>query len=354
MSRLFLDISQFFLIAALIGVFFVAAEAVTLPKYRENIAHLKGAVDALLYPDDDITDAEKIRVNREILNEFPKMLPSKDRVEWQGAIYEINNQWLENPLRQLEKESLDSPKRQALLIELRERLAAIETKLEEFENQTASTNSKDADKRKLSEILRREEFQKPEDQKQTALEKLYAQIINWFARMFPRPNFSDASASGLQSFSFALQMLLYALILVAIGFLIYRFAPFLMNKYRYKEKRQPKERVVLGERLAAHETARNLFDEAETLARAGNLRGAIRKGYIAFLCDLSDKKVIGLSSHKTNRDYLRDVRPKPNLHKNMNNLTNVYERHWYGSENAEHQDWEEFKNGYEQAVSLNN
>jgi hypothetical protein len=50
------------------------------------------------------------------------------------------------------------------------------------------------------------------------------------------------------------------------------------------------ERVILGERISAEETAQILFAEAEHLARQGNLRGAIRKGYIALLCDLSDRK----------------------------------------------------------------
>jgi hypothetical protein len=80
------------------------------------------------------------------------------------------------------------------------------------------------------------------------------------------------------------------------------------------------------------------------------LRGAIRKGYIAFLCELSDRKIIGLSQHKTNRDYLRDVRKKDDLYENMSGLTNNYERHWYGFDAAEEKDWEEFKVRYKQAV----
>nr|MBA3693948.1 DUF4129 domain-containing protein [Acidobacteriota bacterium] len=143
---------------------------------------------------------------------------------------------------------------------------------------------------------------------------------------------------------------LYALLFGAIGFLIYRFAPFFANRFKDREKREKKERVILGERLADNETAQNLFDEAERLARTGNLRGAIRKGYIALLCELSERKIIGLSQHKTNRDYLKDVRKQNELYKNMSGLTNNYERHWYGFDSAEETDWEEFRNGYRKAV----
>ena len=84
-------------------------------------------------------------------------------------------------------------------------------------------------------------------------------------------------------------------------------------------------------------------EEAERLAREGNLRQAIRKGYIALLCELSDRKLIGLAQHKTNRDYLRDVRRRHALYQNMSGLTDNFERHWYGFEKADEKDWEEFR-----------
>jgi len=331
-----------------------SAEAATLAEYRENITHLKEDLDAVMNPEEDSTDVENREFETSMLGEFPEMLPAKDQVEWQGATFEINNQWIYDALQRLKKEPPSSPKRQAIFVEIRERLAALENKLDELENPpTAVNSSKDEDKRKLAEILRRVEYQKPEEKQESAIEKLTAQIIDWIARMFPRPNISPSVISGFQSLSFVLQMVLYAVILGIIGFVIYRFAPFLFNKYRAKEKREKKDRVILGERVAANETAQHLFEEAENLARAGNLRGAIRKGYIALLCELSDKKIIGLSQHKTNRDYLRDIRQQNELYKNMSGLTVNYERHWYGFETVEEKDWEEFRSGYRRTVGRN-
>jgi hypothetical protein len=239
------------------------------------------------------------------------------------------------------------------LDEIIERLEALGQKMTELENSSVSNRAKDEDKRKLAEILQREEYQKPEEKQPSLFEKLFDRVMKWLEEMFPRSNapVEASDNSGFSSLAFILQMLLYAVILGVIGFLVYRFAPLFANKYRAREKREKKERVVLGERLAANETAQNLFAEAERLAAAGNLRGAIRKGYIAFLCELSDRKIIGLSQHKTNRDYLRDVSKKDELYENMSGLTNNYERHWYGFDDAEEKDWEEFKGRYKRAIS---
>ena len=75
---------------------------------------------------------------------------------------------------------------------------------------------------------------------------------------------------------------------------------------RAKPLREP--RVVLGERLAPGQTAADLLDDAERLARSGDLRGAIRKAYVALLCELGDRQVIRIAQHKTNRDYLQSIR----------------------------------------------
>jgi hypothetical protein len=146
-------------------------------------------------------------------------------------------------------------------------------------------------------------------------------------------------------------MILYVLVLGVIAFLIRRFLPLFVKSFQSRQKKEKQDRVILGERLAENENAQNLFNEAENLARAGNLRGAIRKGYIALLCELSDRKIIGLSRHKTNRDYLRDVSKQHELYQNMSGLTLNFERHWYGFEDASEKDWEEFRNGYKSAVS---
>lgn len=343
-----------FLIFTLLGFalppFAVAAE---LTEYRENIAHLKEDLHRLIAPAEDATDAENSAFEREVLEEFPELLPPRDKIEIRGTIIEINNQWVHDALDRYKKESpAAAAKRQAILIEISERLAALETKINQLEQATAAERTKDEDKQKLAEILQREEYRKPEEKPKSLIERAYDWVIEWLNKMFPpaepRPN--TAPVGNFGSFTFVLQMLLFALILSLIGFIIYRFAPFFAKKYRQRKTSEKKERVVLGERIAANETAESLLDEAERLAGEGNLRAAIRKGYIALLCELSERKIIGLSQHKTNRDYLRDVRQRENLYENMRGLTVNYERHWYGFDQAQPNDWETFRDDYRKAI----
>jgi hypothetical protein len=148
-----------------------------------------------------------------------------------------------------------------------------------------------------------------------------------------------------------LQILIYALVIGLIGFLLYKIAPFLTRRFESKQRKEKKHRVILGERIEADESASDLFGEAEQLARSGDLRAAIRKGYIALLCDLSDRKLIRLAHHKTNRDYLRDVRANEGLFDNVNGLTGSFERNWYGLRPANETDWEDFRSRYLQTIA---
>jgi hypothetical protein len=121
-----------------------------------------------------------------------------------------------------------------------------------------------------------------------------------------------------------------------------------MKKEEFISKRR--EKVILGERLGANVTPADLLSEAESLAKKGDLRAAIRKGYIAFLCELGDRRLIRLEQNKTNRDYLRNVRDRQQLYANMKLLTDSFERHWYGLSPATETDWAEFRSRYGEAL----
>ena len=350
LSSRFFSFSSFLLFFITFLVSPLNISAATVAEYRAKIVNAEGLIKGLTNTDGEDLPAQKRSLNEnEILTKLRQTLPDSEKVEWKNTSVEVNNQWLYDKLNEYEKDKNVS-KRAAILSEISERLAAVRQRLDELEKPSISERTKDEDKQKLGEILRREEYQKPEKQEKSWLRKKWEELMEWLSREAPRADVNPSSA-GFESVSFVLQILLYVVILGAIGFLIYRFAPFLANRFNKREKSEKKERVILGERIAADESADNIFSEAERLAREGNLRGAIRKGYIALLCELSDRKIIGLSRHKTNRDYLRDVRKRHELHENMNGLTSNFERHWYGSDEAQEKDWEEFRSGYRKAVS---
>jgi len=338
-------------IAVLICAFSASASAaVGLPEYRTQIQMAKGIFEFLLYYDESKTEAEIRATQSKNLTLVRETLPPAETVEMGNARFEADNNWLYAQLENFEEEP-NVKKRQAILTEIVERLDAIEQKLNELEKQEISSRAKDEDKQKLEEILSRAEYRKPEEKKENWLQKIWREFWEWVDKVFPKPAPTVENKSVSQPFSFVLQLVVYGLVLGVIGFLLYRFAPFLRQRFLSREKKEKRERVILGETLAADETAQNLFSEAERLAREGNLRAAIRKGYIALLCELSDRKIIGLANHKTNRDYLRDVRKRPELHQNMNALTNNFESVWYGFGKPEAEDWEKFREKYKQTVS---
>jgi hypothetical protein len=286
-----------------------------------------------------------------VIAEMRKSLPPTEKIEWKGSAAETANRWLHDKLDLFQAEN-DAAKRLVILYETKERIAALFKEVKELENPAPASRTKDEDKQKLNEILQREEYKLPEKKEESLIQRWWREFTEWLDSVFPKPKEEgpELGSAGGQSFAFILQILVYALVLGAIGFLIYKFAPLLFGRFSERVKKTKKDRVILGERIAADESADTLFSEAERLAREGNLRGAIRKGYIALLCELSDRKLIGLAQHKTNRDYLRDVRNRGELYQNMNGLTNSFERHWYGFQSVENSDWDEFRRKFKRAT----
>jgi Domain of unknown function (DUF4129) len=324
--------------------------ATTLNTYRQKIQKVNESVSVLEYPEENLSEAQNIAQQREILQVIRAKLPLTQKVELTGTTIEVNHGWILEKLKEFENESYNSDKRELITSELSEHLSALVSKLTELENQEVGKRTKDEEKQKLDEILKRAEYQKTVEE-ETWLQRKWREFWEWIWQVTPRPERQRQEAAGSPLISTTLLYIIVAVALVLIGFLIYRFGPFLAKRFRERERKEKKSRLILGETIAADETSQIIFSEAENLAREGNLRGAIRKGYIALLCELSDRKLIGLARHKTNRDYLRDVQKRKNLHQNMNELTNNFERNWYGLQKTDERDWDEFKQNYQQAVS---
>jgi hypothetical protein len=336
------------------AIFFIvwlafAANAATLSEYRKSVDSTAAYVaDLRQYEDGRKDGSYDAETAGELIAIVRKNLPVSERVEWPGGSIETSNAWFVERFDAFEKET-DPKKRAEILTGIGERLSAISEKVKELENPSAADRTKDEDKQKLAEILNRAEYQKPAEKKESTVERWVREFFEWLESLFPKPK-SAPAISGMPNLALILQVLIFAAIAALIGFGIYKFAPILFPKLRRRPKKKEKDRVILGERIAADESAADLFDDAERLARDGDLRGAIRKGYIALLCELSDRKIIGLARNKTNRDYLRDVRARRDLHTNMSGLTNEFERHWYGFQPSENDDWENFRQNYKQTI----
>jgi hypothetical protein len=215
---------------------------------------------------------------------------------------------------------------------------------------TASDPAKDENKARMAAILRRAEFNE-QNRGESALMRLWYRVLNWLRRLwnwlFGQQSIQPRAISEASRLS---QFFVYGLVGAAILFALWKLLPVLRRRARKSESKIRRERVVLGERLAPDMTAADLLAEAEALARAGELRTAIRKGYIAFLCELGDRKLIRLEQHKTNRDYISSLTTQQPIYGNMQALTKSFERHWYGLIPADEGDWAEFRDKYGAAL----
>ncbi len=323
------------------------ASSTTLDNYRSRISTARAKIIGLRsldYLDDSIS----ARIKSEI-GEIRAAIPRTEKIDWQGGDVETNNIWLHDDLDLLIGESNIS-KRDAIIDRVGERLQAIGMMVGELTAAAPGGPTKDEEKRKLAEILSRQEYQKPAANEESLFQRWRREFLEWLEKMFPRANIQPGEMSGLGTLSTLFQILVYGLLMAAIGYVIYRLLPFISGRFGQRNKTPGSERVVLGETIGDDRSGGDLFADAESFARNGELRLAIRKGYIALLCELADQKVIRLARHKTNRDYLRDVRSKKELFENLKGVTGRFEDHWYGSRRSDQQAWEDFREYYFRTV----
>lgn len=294
--------------------------------------------------------AEVARTN--VIKDVRQLLPASESVEWQGGLLRVDNSWLVEALDNYELLPVGDKRRVEAMARIAERLQAIDERLSEMEGTASSgkTIDKDAEKARLAAILRREEYSRQASEG-NALTRLIRRIREWFRSLFPEREERDEPIRESRAVNNTAQLVVILLSLAVIAYVAWRFLPRLLG--REMRKRKPRERgarVVLGEQLAADETSADLLDEAERLARSGDLRAAIRKGYIALLCELHDRKLVRLEQHKTNRDYLRAVEPNRTLYEEMKPMTRSFENHWYGLTPATETDWHDFRARYRNAL----
>jgi hypothetical protein len=335
------------LATAMLLCFSLPVLAATLEAYKARIdsaSKLSAAVEQMLAEDE--FDAS---LTQALVDQVRRDFPSSERVEWSGGSVEVSSEWLLARIEELDKaDTADTS--MPVVAAIREHLSAVAYKLGELENGQAPTRTKDEDKQKLAEILQREEYQKPQDAQEGAFQRWLREFIDWLATMWPTPSGSSRPLTGMDSLVSVLRIVLYAGLAALLIFLVYKIVPLVVPNLKRTRRPRSKPRVILGEQIGEDQVASDLFSEAEHLARSGDLRGAIRKGYIALLCDLSDRRIIGLARNKTNRDYLRDVRSRRELHPRMQTATEMFERHWYGLQRSEEQDWRKFTEEYHAAI----
>lgn len=324
-----------------------AAYAVSLNEYHKQIRQAVTALDTLAQVNEtEDTMAYYARVI-ETADAVRRLLPQKEVVEWNGTTFNVDNSWLHQELDKYK--TAKYAEQTELRIRIIERLRALDERLTEIEGPApVSVRQKDEESRKLAEILRRPEYARRVKQ-QSALVRLIEQFLRWIQSLLPKPKPVSFGAAG--AFSRLAQVVVIVIALAVLAFVLKLFLPRMLHARRTKKKVKTRARIVLGETIEPDQSATDLLSEAEILARRGELRAAIRKGYIALLVELGERKILSLAQYKTNRDYLRAVREIEPLYGNVKQLTDSFERHWYGFAHATETDWLAFRSAYEQALS---
>jgi hypothetical protein len=325
--------------------------ATTVAQYRERLHSAVLLLNGLLSEKNSEMNPGGEASMGAVFGKVRALLPAKETVEASAGSYEVNNAWLHQALSECEKIPAGLLRAEKLS-RIMERLQALGVRLNEIESATPpDTASKYKNKAKLAEILQRSEYQKKAAEG-GALARLWQRVMKWLNSLFPQSKqVSSDGGSGAAVISQVAQIFVVALALAVIAYVAWKLAPRFLRSRNTRKKGKREARIVLGERLEPDQTAGDLLADAEALARAGDLRAAIRKAYIALLCELGDRKLIRLAQHKTNRDYLSAVREIVPLHEELRKLTRSFENHWYGFTPATESEWTSFRNGYQRAVS---
>jgi hypothetical protein len=335
------------LLVSLISILVSAHEIVAIPvaDYRKNIEQVVGALDTFGSKDESETPSQQQARNAATLKSIQSLIPQNLNVESNGTSYAVDNEWFHQELHELERASeSEQPK---ILSRIQDRLRALQDRLLELEKGQVGGENKAGEKQRLREILAHPDYQSKAESP-GLLARWWQKFLRWFASLFGRPDAIQPSSA--RRITQVAQYFVIGLALAVIAYALRMFVPALRRDRGVKKSAKREARIVLGERLEPEQSASNILSDAEALARRGDIRGAIRKAYIALLVELGERKILSLAQHKTNRDYLSSLRDRRLLYGKMISLTDAFERHWYGLAAAGETDWSEFRARYSDAL----
>lgn len=277
--------------------------------------------------------------------EIKEELPFRMTVEAEKMRFEISNECLFKKLEKI-KTVGDPEKRSQMILETIGVIDAVLVEIEKLQDTTNSTIPKDETKKKLQEILSQPDYAEPRELGQGWVEKKIEEVLDWITRLLnwlrhllsnsiPRKSNVDSTASLVT------RILIYVIVSVLALFLLFWIRKYFVENRR--ECRESEERVILGEQLSERDNANDLFSDAERLASEGKLRQAIRKSYIALLFSLGQKRILRISRNKTNRDYLREISSNSSIYPEVSDITEEFERVWYGFTEPQVEDWKSFR-----------
>jgi hypothetical protein len=175
-------------------------------------------------------------------------------------------------------------------------------------------------------------------------------FIEWLRKLFERLFRRRGSAHGGTDWAFFVYMLLYTLVALVVGALLWLLYNVL--KTRRKTVVATAEPIQPAPDLADESVGAERLPEdgwmklGRELLSKGDLRLAMRAFYLASLAHLAAKNLVTLAKFKSNRDYEGELRRRghalPELPPLFSENVSVFDRAWYGL----HEVTEELVNGF--------
>lgn len=322
------------------GSGFTALAASQVKDYVERLEKAEQLTDQLI--DSEPASSEIIAA----MGLVKQLVPAQEDVELDGQTIRTNNAWLHDAVNLVIKNAYgDEEQIRSMLIEIADRLYQLEQSVNT--SLTSGDNTAQDQHALLAKILTRHEYL-PEEQKETALKKwgkrVWKKIEELLMKLLAGRNPRVGSTGTATANIVRIAVILVLLAAASIGLVK------LLRRLRKRQKAGDEVREVLGEELPDDVTPADLLHNANQLARAGDFRSAIRRTYIALLCDLEQRGKVRLHRSKTNRDYLDELKPQPSLYPTFSVMTSAFEHVWYGQEPATETEFNDFLTLYQDTV----
>jgi hypothetical protein len=97
-------------------------------------------------------------------------------------------------------------------------------------------------------------------------------------------------------------------------------------------------------------TASSALQQAGEIARAGDYRTAVRYLYLSLLLRLDERQLLRYDRSLTNREYLSQVRPNPELYGRLLPVVETFDRVWYGHDQLDRETFEAYRRQVERVA----
>jgi hypothetical protein len=316
----------------------------TVGDYANRLAQAERKVNATLEQNSPASDLAPMA------SEVKRLLPASEEVEFNGAITRVDNAWLHEAMNSVVKTAAgDAERRISMLGEISARLGRLRQSVRAA--QTAEDPALQDQRTRLDNILARPEYQS-EEKRESVIARWIRQMMEFIARLLIKL-FGASPAREPQTGGAGLVMVLRALLFLVVVTALIFGAVKLARRFQARQKpaEEAEAREALGEVIAEDATAADLLAMASELARRGEYRKAIRRAYIALLCEFDQRGKLRLGRSKTNRDYLDAMRAEQRIYPTFSVMTFAFERAWYGQEFATEEEFQNFVTLYREAIN---